>query len=73
MRDKEGFSLGMCSAYTSQTSRPWVALGSPVLYTYITIYLGFTWHIVFFYINDIVFFYINDIVFCYKKTDKKKA
>ena len=42
MRGKEGFSLGIYSARALRVSRPWVALGSPVPYSYITIYLGFT-------------------------------
>jgi len=42
VRGKEGFSLGMCSARALRASYPWVALGSPVPYSCITIYLGFT-------------------------------
>ena len=42
MRGKEEFSLGTCSARALRASHPWIAPGSPIPCTYITIYLGFT-------------------------------
>ena len=55
MRGKEGFSLGMCRAHTSQVSYPWVALGSPIPCGYIAIYLGF--HL----INSLLTPYLNSL------------